>query len=98
MSPDAQFLLQGFASYLKSQKGLRIQINGHTDDVGDADRNLALSEQRAKAVAAYLEELGVSADRMQYKGYGETQPRVANDSATNRALNRRTEFEILGVQ
>jgi outer membrane protein OmpA-like peptidoglycan-associated protein len=98
LSPDAQFLLQGFASYLKSQKGFRIQINGHTDDVGDADRNLALSEQRAKAVAAYLEELGVSADRMQYKGYGETQPRVANDSATNRSLNRRTEFEILGVQ
>jgi outer membrane protein OmpA-like peptidoglycan-associated protein len=98
LSTDAQFLLQGFASYLKSQKGLHIQINGHTDDVGDAARNLALSEQRAKAVAAYLEELGVPTDRMQYKGYGETQPRVANDSAANRALNRRTEFEILGFQ
>ena len=98
LSPDAQFLLQGFANYLKQQQGLRIQINGHTDDVGDAARNLALSEQRAKAVAAYLEQLGVTAERMQFRGYGETQPRVENDSAANRALNRRTEFEILSIQ
>ena len=98
LSPDAQFLLQGFANYLKLQQGLRIQINGHTDDVGDAARNLALSEQRAKAVAAYLELLGVASERMQFRGYGETQPRVENDSAANRALNRRTEFEILSIQ
>jgi len=77
---------------------LRIQINGHTDDVGDAQRNLILSESRAQAVANYLEKLGVAAERMQYKGYGEQQPRVPNDSADNRALNRRTEFEILSIE
>jgi outer membrane protein OmpA-like peptidoglycan-associated protein/Tol biopolymer transport system component len=98
LSPDAQLLLQGFASYLQSQQGLQIQINGHTDDIGDAARNQILSEERAKAVAAYLEALGVNASRMQYKGFGEAQPRVENNSAANRALNRRTEFEIISIQ
>lgn len=98
LSADAQFLLQGFARYLQTQQGLRIQINGHTDDVGDAARNQVLSEERAKAVAAYLEAQGVDASRMGYKGFGEAQPRVANTSAANRALNRRTEFEIISIQ
>jgi outer membrane protein OmpA-like peptidoglycan-associated protein len=98
LSPDAELLLQGFANYLNKQAGLRIQINGHTDDIGDATRNQVLSEERAKAVAAYLEAHGVAADRMQYKGFGEAQPRVANSSAVNRALNRRTEFEIISIQ
>jgi len=98
LSSDAQFLLKGFAHYLQTQPQLRIQINGHTDDVGDAQRNLILSESRAQAVANYLEKLGVAAERMQYKGYGEQQPRVPNDSADNRALNRRTEFEILSIE
>ncbi len=98
LSPDAELLLQGFANYLNKQAGLRIQINGHTDDVGDAVRNQVLSEERAKAVAAYLEGQGVAAERMQFKGYGEAQPRIANSSAANRALNRRTEFEIISIQ
>ncbi|MDP4955947.1 MAG: OmpA family protein [Crocinitomicaceae bacterium] len=98
LSADAQFLLQGFARYLQTQQGLRIQINGHTDDIGDAARNQVLSEERAKAVAAYLEAQGVDASRMGYKGFGEAQPRVANTSAANRALNRRTEFEIISIQ
>lgn len=98
LSPDAELLLQGFANYLNKQAGLRIQINGHTDDVGDAARNQVLSEERAKAVAAYLEAQGVDAIRMGYKGFGEAQPRVANSSAANRALNRRTEFEIISIQ
>jgi outer membrane protein OmpA-like peptidoglycan-associated protein len=98
LSPDAQLLLQGFASYLQAQQGLQIQINGHTDDIGDAARNQILSEERAKAVAAYLEALGVNASRMQYKGFGEAQPRVENNSAANRALNRRSEFEIISIQ
>jgi outer membrane protein OmpA-like peptidoglycan-associated protein/tetratricopeptide (TPR) repeat protein len=98
LSTDAQFLLKGFARYLNSQPQLSIQINGHTDDVGDAQRNLTLSEARAQAVAKYLENLGVEPERMQYKGFGEQQPRVPNDTAANRALNRRTEFEILAIE
>ena len=97
LSSNAQFLLQGFAAYLIAQPSLRIQINGHTDDIGDAERNQKLSEERAKAVADFLADLGVQKERMQYKGFGETQPRVANDSSEQRALNRRTEFQIIGI-
>ncbi|MFM7005989.1 MAG: OmpA family protein [Flavobacteriales bacterium] len=97
LSADAQFLLKGFAHYLNQQKNIRIQINGHTDDVGDASRNQALSEKRAAQVANYLIDLGIAAERIVYKGFGESQPRVDNDSAANRALNRRTEFEILAL-
>ena len=98
LSADAQFLLKGFANYLSKQTNLSIQINGHTDDIGDALRNQVLSEKRAAQVAAYLTSLGIAEGRIQYKGHGESQPRVANDSATNRALNRRTEFEILSLE
>jgi outer membrane protein OmpA-like peptidoglycan-associated protein len=97
LSADAQLLLKGFAAYLKKQDHLTIQINGHTDDIGDAQRNLLLSEKRAAAVAQYLIFLGVKEAQLQHKGFGETQPRVANDSEMNRALNRRTEFEILAI-
>jgi outer membrane protein OmpA-like peptidoglycan-associated protein len=98
LSADAQFLLKGFANYLSKQTNLSIQINGHTDDIGDAQRNQLLSEKRAAQVAAYLTSLGIAEGRIQYKGYGESQPRVANDSVANRALNRRTEFEILSLE
>jgi outer membrane protein OmpA-like peptidoglycan-associated protein len=98
LSADAQFLLKGFAHYLNKQPQLKIQINGHTDDIGEAQRNQVLSEKRAEQVAAYLISLGIAEQRIQYKGYGESQPRVANDSAANRALNRRTEFEILSLE
>lgn len=97
LSADAQFLLKGFANYLNSQTNIRIRINGHTDDIGDAQRNLILSEKRAAQVAQFLMDLGVAQTRIEYKGFGESTPRVANDSATNRALNRRTEFEILSI-
>lgn len=97
LTPDAQFLLKGFANYLKKEASIRIQINGHTDDVGDEGRNQILSEKRAAQVASYLIGLGIEAERIVYKGFGESQPRVANDSAANRALNRRTEFEILAL-
>ena len=98
LSADAQFLLKGFAHYLNKQPQIKIQINGHTDDIGDAQRNQVLSEKRAAQVAAYLITLGIAEQRIQYKGYGESQPRVANDSEANRALNRRTEFEILSLE
>jgi outer membrane protein OmpA-like peptidoglycan-associated protein len=98
LSADAQFLLKGFAHYLNKQPQLKILINGHTDDIGEAQRNQVLSEKRAEQVAAYLISLGIAEQRIQYKGYGESQPRVANDSAANRALNRRTEFEILSLE
>src|SRR3954471_5350417 len=69
-----------------------IVIEGHTVDSGPDDLNLALSEKRAKAVAAYLVSKGVAESRLTTKWYGETQPKYPNDSETNRQKNRRVEL------
>lgn len=79
---------------LEDNPDMRVQINGHTDNVGGDEDNQMLSEARAKAVYAYLLEKGVSAERLKYKGFGETRPIAENDSATGRQQNRRTEFEV----
>ena len=71
-----------------------ILIEGHTDDVGSDDYNMKLSEKRAKAVVDYLRNAGVAASRLTAKWYGESQPKVENNSDANRALNRRVEFVI----
>ncbi len=71
---------------------LRIQINGHTDNVGTETDNLTLSQNRAKAVQDYLIKEGITADRLSYKGFGESQPIDTNDTEAGRKNNRRTEF------
>ena len=71
------------------------QVNGHTDDVGDAQSNQTLSESRAKSVYQYLLGKGIETSRVLYKGYGETQPIADNASDEGKAQNRRTEFVIL---
>jgi outer membrane protein OmpA-like peptidoglycan-associated protein/Tol biopolymer transport system component len=83
---------------LKANPNLKIQINGHTDNVGEADYNQKLSEQRAKAVAKYLLQYGTSEAQVVSKGFGETRPLVSNDDEFGgREINRRTEIEILSV-
>jgi outer membrane protein OmpA-like peptidoglycan-associated protein len=74
---------------------LNIRINGHTDDLGNEESNLQLSQSRADDVKRYLIEQGITEDRMIATGYGESMPRVANINAESRAKNRRTEFEIV---
>ena len=76
---------------------ISVAIQGHTDDVGDDNQNLKLSEDRAQVVQAYLVSLGVKKDRLSAKGYGETMPKVENTSEMNRAKNRRTDFVIEGM-
>ncbi len=71
---------------------LRIQLNGHTDNVGSDSDNMTLSENRAKAVNDYLTNAGISASRLRYKGFGETIPIDTNDTPEGRQRNRRTEF------
>ncbi|MGB3589572.1 MAG: OmpA family protein, partial [Tunicatimonas sp.] len=84
---------------LKANPNLKIQINGHTDDVGELDYNQKLSEQRAQAVANYLLQYGTSESQVEAKGFGETQPLVSNDDEFGgREINRRTEIEVLSVQ
>lgn len=88
-------VLDEFADYLKENPKLRIEIGGHTDNVGDAYLNLVLSTDRAFEVFGYLQEMGVHHNRMSFKGYGDTVPVAPNDTPENRAKNRRTEFKIL---
>ena len=75
---------------------LKIEISGHTDNVGSAKMNQGLSERRAKAVVDFLVKKGIEASRLTYKGYGFEQPMATNDTDEGRQLNRRTEFKIVG--
>lgn len=74
---------------------VRIRIAGHTDNEGSQERNQILSEARAEAVANYLETFGIEAGRMQTVGYGMSQPIATNLTPEGRALNRRTEIEVI---
>jgi outer membrane protein OmpA-like peptidoglycan-associated protein len=76
---------------------LRIQLNGHTDSEGSEDYNKTLSSNRAKAVYDYLIQKGIAANRLQFKGFGESQPIMTNETPEGRQENRRTEFEILSL-
>ncbi len=80
---------------LEDNPGLKIQINGHTDDVGTEEDNLQLSNNRAKAVYDFLVQNGVDPERLKYKGFGEARPVVSNESPESRQQNRRTEFVII---
>ena len=91
--------------FLEDNPSLRIEIGGHTDTRGDATANLTLSQDRAKSVYEYLIEKGIEAERLAYKGYGQTQPVYSDEVIANMASeqekerahqeNRRTEYKIL---
>lgn len=83
-------------SILKANPTVKIEINGHTDNAGDADKNLKLSGERAKAVYDYLVKGGATAANLSYKGYGDTKPKADNSTDAGKAQNRRTDFTILG--
>jgi outer membrane protein OmpA-like peptidoglycan-associated protein/Tfp pilus assembly protein PilF len=80
---------------LGQNRNLKLEISGHTDDVGKDDANLELSRKRAKSVYDYLLKAGIEARRLTFAGYGETQFSVPNTSDKNRELNRRIEFKVL---
>jgi len=81
--------------FMNNNPGLRIEISGHTDNVGTTEYNKELSDNRAKSVYNYLIAKGINLKRLTYKGYGETQPISTNDTELGKAENRRTEIKIL---
>ncbi len=87
-------LLERLAEFSADCPGTRIAITGHTDAVGPAAFNQALSEQRARAVADFLQEKGVDPERLVIAGAGDTQPVGDNATAWGRERNRRIEFEL----
>lgn len=79
---------------LNSNPTVSVVVEGHADETGPEGYNQALSERRANSVVEYLIELGVSADRLSTKGYGETAPLTDNKTSEGRAANRRVEFKV----
>jgi outer membrane protein OmpA-like peptidoglycan-associated protein/tetratricopeptide (TPR) repeat protein len=94
LNDRSKFILKQFARFLEANPALKITIQGHTDNEGDADKNLLLSQRRADGVKQYLISLGVNESRLNAKGFGQTTPKVPNTSAENKAKNRRTDFVI----
>ena len=92
--PDSKSELEKLISFLQKNTGLHIEIGGHTDNEGSDPHNMTLSLNRAKAVYDYLIVNGISAEKLSYKGYGETMPIESNDTPGGRANNRRTEFKV----
>lgn len=88
-------VLNEFAEFLKSNPTVKVEIRGHTDNIGSAQTNITLSNRRAQAVYDYLLSKGVPKANVSYKGYGPNMPIADNRTEAGRAKNRRTEFYIL---
>ena len=86
--------LNKLSTLLKDNGEIKVEIGGYTDSTGSDEHNLLLSEKRALSVVNFLVSSGVAADRLQYKGYGNTSPVADNITNEGRALNRRTEVKI----
>ncbi len=85
--------LNNVITVLKKNPSMKVEIQGHTDNVGSAAYNLKLSEKRAQSVANYLIAHGIAASRLTVKGYGFARPVASNDTAEGRALNRRVQLK-----
>ena len=87
--------LDKLVEYLNKYPEIKVEISGHTDNVGSDQANLKLSYSRAETVVAYIEAKGIKKERLEPKGYGSYQPVASNDDEEGRMLNRRTEFKVL---
>lgn len=87
--------LDNLADLLKFNQDFIVEIGGYTDSTGTDEHNMVLSEKRALSVVNYLTNIGISAERLTYKGYGNTSPIGDNITTEGRRLNRRTEVKII---
>jgi OOP family OmpA-OmpF porin len=74
---------------------VRLEVGGHTDNVGKEEYNKELSQRRAESVKAYMVSKGISSDRLTAVGYGMDKPLTSNKTAKDKAKNRRTEFTLI---
>ena len=95
LKPSSYPVLNQISNIMERYPNYNLVIEGHTDNVGNAENNQLLSENRAKACFDYLARRGTNSSRMSYSGYGEAQPIANNNSLTGRELNRRVEFNLV---
>ena len=95
IKPESTPELDNLVQLLKENPSLKIQISGHTDNVGKTEDNLKLSDNRAQAVVKYLTSKGINPNRLSYKGYGASQPIAPNTTEEGRSQNRRTEVKVI---
>ncbi len=96
LKPESKTELDKLVNFLTKNKTIKIEISGHTDSDGNKKANQLLSQNRAKAVYDYVIKASIVANRLSYKGYGDSKPKVPNTTAENKAMNRRTEIKIIG--
>ena len=87
--------LDRLVGILQDSPLMKIEISGHTDNTGSLDLNNRLSQNRAQAVVEYLVQKGIDRTRLEYRGYGPSEPIADNATAEGRKMNRRVEFKIL---
>ena len=95
LKPESYAGLDNVVKLLQSNETIRIEISGHTDNIGSLKTNTKLSADRAKAVVDYLVQKGIAPARLEYKGYAFSQPIAPNTTEEGRAQNRRVEFKVL---
>jgi outer membrane protein OmpA-like peptidoglycan-associated protein/tetratricopeptide (TPR) repeat protein len=95
LKSESQIELDRLVQLLNENATVKIQIEGHTDNIGKAPDNLKLSQNRAKAVIAYLTKKGIASSRLTAKGFGATKPVTENKTEEGRAQNRRTELKVI---
>lgn len=94
LDSEAKNKLRENARILKENSNMTVQLEGHTDERGSIQYNIALGEKRASAVKRYLVDMGISADRLSTISYGEEQPLVRGNNEQAYAKNRRVNFVI----
>jgi outer membrane protein OmpA-like peptidoglycan-associated protein len=92
IKPESMGTINNIYNLLKKDPSLKFEIDGHTDNTGEASHNLTLSQQRADAVKTQLVSMGIDASRLSTKGFGDTKPMDTNDTPEGKANNRRVEF------
>lgn len=95
IKPESGYIIDEIADVMLSDPKLKLEIQGHTDNVGGIEYNMTLSENRAKAVYDAIISKGVEPSRLRYRGFGFSRPITTNDSPEGQAKNRRTEFVVL---
>lgn len=95
IKPNFTPVLDDIANVMVKYPETKIEVQGHTDSVGESNSNLTLSQLRAQSVTSYLTSKGVDSNRIKSVGFGESMPIASNDSAEGREKNRRVEIKII---